>query len=337
MLRRHKYFKPKRKILFKGQQHARAVPNVKNKKINFNAIKKNVIVGFFILAFCWFIYFFFLSDNFFIKSIKIEGNENITESELKEIINEHFNKKNLLIVPGRNIILFDKESLVSSIQKKYVIENISVEKNFPFELKITLNEKLARIALCYKTQINKPQEPKEPIEQKKTEETTEDKEVQVSQNIINGEANDENREVVPEYSEECRYLDANGIAVSSVTFDQNDKFKLPTIEIQTNDDKKINLVEKILDKESVEFVFSMYEMIQKSPKNISISYVIFDPLVSNEFKFVTTEGWQAFLSTQISLETQIKKLEMALDEKIKDQRSTLQFVDLRIKDRVYFK
>lgn len=333
MLRRHKYFRPKRKTLSKSQ-YSHTQTNVKNKKIDFKAIKNTAIVIFFICSFCWFFYFFFISDNFFVKSIKIEGNENIPEEELKGIINQNLNKKILLFLPGKNIILFNKESLIAAIKEKYVVENILVEKNFPFELKITLEEKLARVVLCYKTQINKPEEQEE---QKQEEEMIEENNDQVSQNITNGEADLENREVAPEYSEECGYLDANGIAVSSTGFDQNDKSKLPTIEIQTAEAKKINPGDIILDREKVEFVFSIYEIIPSSPKNISVSYVIYDPIASDEFKFVTTELWQGFLSTQISLETQIKKLEMALDEKIKDQRSTLQFVDLRIKDRVYFK
>jgi len=68
-----------------------------------------------------------------------------------------------------------------------------------------------------------------------------------------------------------------------------------------------------------------------------VAYVKLDLSIADEMTFVTTENWQGMLSTSVSLETQIKKLELALDEKIKDKRSTLQYVDLRIKDRVYFK
>jgi len=334
MIRKHKYYKPKhRQYNLPTQNRNMRQPQIE-KKVNMLIIKKIISIIFFCACFAWFFYFFLLSDNFFIKTIKISGNENIPKNDLEEIVKEELKEKKWLIFPGKNILLFNKQNLISDIQNKYITENIKISKKLPFTILIELEEKLARVVLRTKTPISI------------TQDNTEDVLVEDEQNIINPddvshniedrEQENENREEV-EYSEDYYYLDVNGIVISSSLDAQNDLLKFPVIEIETKDQAKINSGDIILSREKIEFVFEAYEMIHRSKENISVAYVVLDLDIDNEITFVTQEGWQGFLSTQVSLETQIKKLELALQEKIKDKRATLQYVDLRIKDRVYFK
>ena len=223
-----------------------------------------------------------------------------------------------------------------SIEDTYIVENIRIKKKLPFTISIELEEKLARVVLRTKTPINITHRNGE----EKAVEDLEDGRVagdQVSHNKKDIEDTDDQGEEQIAYSEEYYYLDVNGIVVSSVEDQISASSKFPVIEIQTSENQKINNGQVLLNRETIELVFKAYELIHKMPQKLSVAYMILDLSLEDEITFMTTEQWQGMLSTSISLETQIKKLELALEEKIKDKRSTLQYVDLRIKDRVYFK
>ena len=323
MLRTHKYYKSKRRANFEQASIKRPKPG----KLNIKKVK--IIVGtvFFLASFFWFIYFFFFSNNFAIKTITISGNENIPEQELKNIIKNHLN--------GRNIFLFDKEKAIQDIQDKFIVDNIKITRNFPFTLEVELEEKLARVVLRAKTPIYITKTEDEALELLPEQGMVAGEDV--SHNIENGGEKNQETAEEPDYKEEYYYLDVNGIVVSSSKSKPDDGQGFPVIEIEISQDQKIKTGDTMLDREKIEFIFNAYEAIESSAANIKISYVIYNEKKSNELVFATTEDWQGFLSTDVSLETQIKKLELAMDEKIKDQRAYLQYVDLRIKDRVYFK
>jgi len=334
MKRKHIYFQPKKRI--QNTKNTTARHYDQGRKINFSDIKNFTEAFVVVFSIVWFLWFFLVSKNFEIKTITISGMQNIPEKEILEIINKSLEQKRFLFMPGDNIIIFDKNKAISDIGEKYILESISIQKNYPFEIKIVLQEKLTRMVLRAKTEIIKPEIENEPIEN--SEEVILEETTLVSHNIENGEApSEEDKGLKKEYSEEYFFLDINGIVVSSVEYSKDDKIDFPIIEIIFNPDKKINPGDAILDREKIETIFAIYEATEASEENIKVSHIIYNPSVKNEFKFMTQEGWQGIIDTSINLKTQINKLDAVLRDKIKDKRNTLQFVDLRIKDRVYFK
>ncbi|OJI06486.1 hypothetical protein BK004_03375 [bacterium CG10_46_32] len=292
------------------------------------------IVGwiFFMSVFIWFIYFFLFSKNFQIKNIHITGNKNIPGNELRAIVDAELAKKQWAIIPNKNSLFVPVDDIAEQIRKQYIIDNITVRKKPPFGLSIELTEKLSRVVLRIKT----------PIQIIQTEEAIGDQEKTVASTTLaevshnNVTEKEEQQERVVEYTESLYYLDVNGIVVSQLP-PATDVENLPVIEIIRANQSDVNPGDIILSREIVELIFSLYERLLVSNKSIVITYVSYDPGIPQELLFMTTEGWQTFLSTQIPLETQIQKLELALQEKIKDGRSNLQYIDLRVKDRVYFK
>jgi hypothetical protein len=58
----------------------------------------------------------------------------------------------------------------------------------------------------------------------------------------------------------------------------------------------------------------------------------------DEFNAVTSEGWKIMFSNQTDIARQISSLRIFLKDKIRpEQRAKLQYIDLRIDDRIYFK
>lgn len=332
MIRRHKYYKPKRKTHYQNL----AKQEKESKEINTSSVKKIISIIFFLSAGAWFIYFFIFSNNFEIKTIQFLGNQNIPKSELRSIAKNQLNRKKWLILPQSNILLFNKDELISDIQDKYIVENIKIKKKLPFSLSIELEEKLARVVLRTKIPVNITHTTDEAEEREEVDAGIVAGEYVSHNNKDEGEA-DQEREQEIIYSEEYYYLDVNGIIVSSADISDSQLANFPVIEIEISEQTKISDGDVLLDREKIEFIFGAYQGLAASTENIQVSYIIYDPEKQDEMIAATQEGWQGMLSTSISLDTQIKKLELSLQEKIKDKRSSLQYVDLRIKDRVYFK
>lgn len=56
-----------------------------------------------------------------------------------------------------------------------------------------------------------------------------------------------------------------------------------------------------------------------------------------EFEVTTTEDWQIFLDKSESPQYQLSNLKYVLDEEVKTRRRELEYVDLRLGNRVYYK
>ena len=60
--------------------------------------------------------------------------------------------------------------------------------------------------------------------------------------------------------------------------------------------------------------------------------------MSGDLKVETTEGWKIYLSKDMGLENEIFMLKAILDKKINgDQRKDLEYIDLRINDKAFYK
>lgn len=326
MLRRHRYYKPKRAAA-RARTRVLAQPP---RAPRITRAKTIVAAIFFAAALAWFGYFFLASDNFAIKTVAIAGNRNISTQELTGIVLGVFAEPRFLFLPGDNIFFVSKQGIVDAIAGQYLVDEITVTRKLPFELRVGLVEKLSRVVLRVKTPVEIIPAPEDVQNGGESGEQAD-----VSHNNVTETEGTAKREV--EYTEMYYLLDVNGIVVSNSPVSEADRAELPTIEIIRPGQSQINPGTSVLNRETVELIFELYERAKASQQSLAVSYVSLDPENGRELTAVTQEGWQAFLSTQIPLETQMQKLELALMERIKEQRALLQYVDLRVKDRVYFK
>ncbi|MBI2050662.1 MAG: FtsQ-type POTRA domain-containing protein [Parcubacteria group bacterium] len=327
MLRRHRYYKPKRGRI---QKIKHPIREQMAGRATAGRAKKIVGALFALATTGWFAYFFLASDNFAVKSIAISGNRNIPTQELSAIIGRELGGAHFLFVPRSNILLVSKEGIQEAIRKQYLVDEITIKRALPYTLQVAVQEKLSRVVLRVITPIEII-----PLPAEKEESGEEAVPPDVSHNNVTETKEAEVREV--QYAESYHLLDVNGIVVKSGPASERDLAELPIIEIIRNDQSEINPGAAILNREIVELIFELYERVKMSPQAIALSHVSFDPENSRELIFKTKEGWQALISTQIPLETQLQKLELALAERIKENRKSLQYIDLRVKDRVYFK
>ena len=107
------------------------------------ALKEKYISWFlFILIFTQ-IYLVFFSSFFTIKHFNINGLGTFKEEKYQEILETVLESKKYYLLPLNNIFLFNQEKLLSSINTKYNLEELKIEKNvLDKEISITIKEKV---------------------------------------------------------------------------------------------------------------------------------------------------------------------------------------------------
>jgi len=132
-------------------------------------------------------------------------------------------------------------------------------------------------------------------------------------------------------AKECFYIDENG-----VIFDQIEQIPHDMLTIrQFTNDKIALLGEEIVDKSIIELILKIDESL-KNNFQINIKEAIMPD--SHRLNIETSENWQIYFSLEEEADLQITKLNLLLKDEISPaNRKTLQYVDLRFKDRAYYK
>ncbi len=108
-------------------------------------IKKLMLPVFLIL----FIHFVFFSDFFRINEIKVKGSINISEDEIKKIVNGEISKKFMGVIPENNYFIDQENAIRSALSERFPeIRAISIKKEKYKTLSISIDEKESKIIWC---------------------------------------------------------------------------------------------------------------------------------------------------------------------------------------------
>ncbi|MEK7583491.1 MAG: FtsQ-type POTRA domain-containing protein [Patescibacteria group bacterium] len=132
--------------------------------------------------------------------------------------------------------------------------------------------------------------------------------------------------------ERCFYYDAEGIAFSEIASSSGFLF------VPVNDarDRNIDIGQRVAPDYWREDILQVKKVLQFG--GISASQFIIPNDSFNEFHVVVAEGWSILYSTDHDVKRQTDNLLVFLREKISaDERKNLDYIDLRIEDRIYYK
>ncbi len=131
----------------------------------------------------------------------------------------------------------------------------------------------------------------------------------------------------------CFYFDKNGIAFSKTQ--QSTGFLIINV-VDYRQGKNIELGNAVATGDWLKKIIDARELLNGAGINILGFNIPADSF--DEFDVKTAENWKIMFSIQTNIEKQISALVTFLKEKIKPaQRAGLQYVDLRIQDRIYYK
>lgn len=131
---------------------------------------------------------------------------------------------------------------------------------------------------------------------------------------------------------DCFYLDETGVIFE----DAPEIYGGLKAVLKDNSDREIKKGEKAIEPKLVNFVVQTQKLMNDK---ININLVNFEisKYSSSDISAVTPEEWKILLDSNLDLTEQVLSLKKILEEKIKDQRTMLEYIDLRIENRVYYK
>jgi len=138
-------------------------------------------------------------------------------------------------------------------------------------------------------------------------------------------------------TENCFMLDENGEAYDNYFLsEENDKNDF--IILLDESSKKINLGEIVLEKKYMEYVQGIKgELSARLEMEVENNFRVVS-LISKDIRVKTKEGPEIYFNENINLEKEIEMLKVVLENKIeKNQRQDLEYVDLRIDNKIYYK
>lgn len=264
--------------------------NNHNKKNYFSLKLILSCIILFILIVGW---VFCFSNVFKIKQISINGLTQISQSEIQDLIQEQIKKRYLMFGFQNNLILFDADLLLKTLNKKHCFKKIIIKKKFPNKLIINILEK--QYAFIWHEK---------------------DKYYFVS-------------------ADHCIINEINALDIQLT--------KLPIIhnEAKTKiDSKKINI-----DISYTKYIIELFkqfnnynqsEKIQGITRDFKIEKFIIDKDV-NTIKMVILNGPKIYFNIQKDLTKQINKFIAIKNQVLKNNLLNINYIDLRLGDKVYYK
>jgi len=106
------------------------------------------------------------------------------------------------------------------------------------------------------------------------------------------------------------------------------------IAVQDNRDINYELGHRVLSESQITFFKEAQGLL-----NRNFPFTVREFLITKkgEFEIITSEEWRALLDKNEGLEYQLSSLKYVLDEEIKTRRRELEYVDLRLGNKVYYK
>jgi len=267
------------------------------------SFKVYLVLAFIVLIFI--LYLLFWSNIFKINNIKVEGASSISSEEITSIIQNQMAQSRLGVLSQSNLFIFSSKMAENEIKNRYVVEDVKVSK-WPLKtLKIKLAEK-ANVLTWITDNHYYYLDPN----------GLATKEVLVA-NLTLGEG-----EAPPKDSSTTG---ENLIDLSAL--DQS----LPLVYDLTNTAVKVK--DQVLSADMIKFISSVN---QKLPNNdLKIVSFQIPERGGSGVQVKTNKGYDIYFDNQEDLDRQLANLNLVIKEKIKDKK--INYIDLRFKDRVYYK
>ncbi|MBI4652777.1 hypothetical protein HY750_00795 [Candidatus Kuenenbacteria bacterium] len=340
-----------------------------------NIIKKRRKMFFLIFLFLCLIigfYFLFFSSYFDIQNFEISKTQNIPQEKIKKIALDQFEQKRFFFFNQKNLFIFNKKTFQNNLNQKYNLSKLKIHKEFKNPLwiptiKINLEEKISALIWitpddkCYfldetgmaletinnqQLTINNKKNTKTQENQLKTDQllsNTETQEQENLKNIIQCEPEklvEKFKKFPIIYNESDEKLKIKEVAVSKKLI-QSILFLYKTLPIKTKIEIsyfKIPVLKKMVprltdEKENQKIISQQQPIVSKN--NLEEEY---KKLEKTEIRVVAKDGFEIYFDIFFSdLDQQINTLRKVLDQEIKDKLSSLEYIDLRFGNRVYYK
>lgn len=245
-------------------------------------------------------YLFFLSSIFQVQKVVVIGNQQVSENNIQQEIDYYLNRRFLLFWRPRNILLANSEIISQKLREKFLfIDNVAIKRGYFHDLEIIIMEREVFAIYCRTKIKNDDAAP-----------------------LLEGENNITN----------CYYIDKGGVIFGEAPKSAGSLISV----IREVNDNSAMLGEKVLNIQIINSISNIKTLLLD--KNLRVTEFLFRGQPSLNPEVFISEGWRIYFDVRQDIYTQIDILDRALKEKISGQeRDALEYVDLRVPGRIYYK
>jgi len=134
---------------------------------------------------------------------------------------------------------------------------------------------------------------------------------------------------------ECFQIDKDGVIYRKSLLVKSNS----VLNIYSSRNQLAEIRDSVVPFKIINFILEVKEKVKKI-KTDNISSVLisnFDFISIEDLRGTTSLGWQVYFNPADSIDSQIRSLETVLSEQIKQDHKFLEYIDLRIEGRVYYK
>lgn len=274
---------------------------------------KKIVAVITILGLGFLGWFLFWSETFRVKDLIIRGNDRITSSDVFQLINQpRFDLKinfiNEFLKPlGANLFWVSRQKLKSDLASLFPdLYDIEIQKEFPGALVIYSKERRIEGIWCAKEIFL------------------------VEEGVATSTFSFDASESGKEFSD-CFYLDAEGVIFAPVPLN----FGSLILKINDFSKKDYKVGERVIEPGVLKFLKDFREALAKGQINI-ISFVL-GQKPGLDYVAKTSFGFKIYFIPAISLETTLNNFRVLGDNFLKNKLEELDYIDLRIRERAFYK
>lgn len=138
--------------------------------------------------------------------------------------------------------------------------------------------------------------------------------------------------------EKCYIIDEQGFAYMEADFEAAELKENNLVKLMDGGAQAVTIGEQILEEEYVKFIFHVRETFREDLHlDIEDEYAT-KYRISGEVEVRTKEGWAIYLNSRLPLEKSARTVKTFLENEIDEEtRRQLEYLDLRIENKVYYK
>lgn len=132
-------------------------------------------------------------------------------------------------------------------------------------------------------------------------------------------------------AENCFFADSDGFIFKAAPVLSGGV--IPIVYERTERDLKIK--DTVFDERALQFILETKK--QLDAVNLGLTDFVISGQTLGDLEILSPDGWKIILSLDQSPAVQVNALKRVLEEEIEEKRSQLEYVDLRVENRVYYK
>jgi len=281
----------------------------RQKRKQKSTLKKIFFAGLFFCLLAGLIYFLIWSPFLWVEKIEIRSSKvplYYAPGEIREIVENNLAGKFLQIISKKSIALISSSKIKNNILDQFPeINQVIIQRKLPNILIVKIWERESIGVWCKIQKIEKKEE-----------------------------LATSTQEFIERKIDQCFYIDQQGIIYRQAPLMKGNLVLNIYSEKQTADIRT-----QVASPEMVNFILSIRDGLEniKMADKKPLTVIDFEIVSLEDLRVTILNNYQIYFNPAALAEFQLQALEMILEKEIKEDYVSLEYIDLRIQDRVYYK